>query len=203
MEETNELNNCNTEEIWKPIPRYDGVRDHYYEVSNLGRIRSVRIIKPYRDADGYPTMNFYYHDEGNERDGYPKRTNRKSKGVIQKKIHRVVAEAFIGPCPKGFQCHHLNGNRSDNRLENLSWVTPKENTSYRKIQGTELVGENSPNSKLSNEDVRKIRELLEEGRSNKKYARGKYTYLEIANMFGVTESNLHVIRYRKCWKSVN
>jgi len=42
-------------------------------------------------------------------------------------VHRAVLLAWVGPCPKGCQCDHLNGDNTDNRLENLQWVTPREN----------------------------------------------------------------------------
>ena len=41
--------------------------------------------------------------------------------------HHAVLYAWVGPCPKGFECDHLNGITTDNRLENLEWVTPEEN----------------------------------------------------------------------------
>lgn len=42
-------------------------------------------------------------------------------------IHRLVLETYVGPCPEGMQCRHLNGNQFDNRFENLCWGTPSEN----------------------------------------------------------------------------
>lgn len=43
------------------------------------------------------------------------------------KVHRLVLETFVGPCPEGFECNHKSRDRSDNRLENLEWVTHQDN----------------------------------------------------------------------------
>lgn len=48
------------------------------------------------------------------------------------RVHHLVLETFVGMCPPGMQCDHINRNRTDNRLENLRWVTPKENSRNRK-----------------------------------------------------------------------
>jgi hypothetical protein len=43
-------------------------------------------------------------------------------------VHRIVADAFLGPCPAGYQVDHVNGHKADNRAANLEYVTPSENT---------------------------------------------------------------------------
>ncbi|MDE2095631.1 MAG: HNH endonuclease [Patescibacteria group bacterium] len=73
-------------------------------------------------------------------------------------VHRLVLEAFIGPCPPGMECRHLNGNRSDNRLENLCWGTRIENVEDKRKHGTILRGEMNPNAKLTADTVIQIRE---------------------------------------------
>lgn len=98
-------------EIWKDIPGYEG----RYQISNLGRMRSirVRILKPYNS------------------DGYQIGTIREGDKQIRHGIHRFVAEAFL-PNPEGKeQVNHINGNRADNRVENLEWATCQENNLHR------------------------------------------------------------------------
>ena len=58
-------------------------------------------------------------------------------------VHRLVLAAFVGPCPVGYQCAHLNNVRDDNRVENLAWVTPKENISHKWLHGTMPAGDKS------------------------------------------------------------
>lgn len=53
-----------------------------------------------------------------------------------KRVHRLVLETFVGPCPEEMECRHLNGRRADNRLENLVWGTRSENTKDAVRHGT-------------------------------------------------------------------
>lgn len=71
-------------------------------------------------------------------------------------IHRLVLEHFVGPCPTGKLCRHLNGTPGDNRLSNLAWGTPVENSEDRKAHGTFQIGETTTNAKLTNEQVLEI-----------------------------------------------
>ena len=102
------------EEIWKPIKDYEGL----YEVSNLGRVKSLnyrgtrkeRILKNTERSNGYLAIGLI--------------KNGKTKMF---RVHRLVAEAFI-PNPENKPCvDHINTIRDDNRVENLRWVTYKEN----------------------------------------------------------------------------
>jgi hypothetical protein len=60
--------------------------------------------------------------------------NLKPGGAIKLKtmrVHRLVLDAFVGPCPDGMECRHLNGVKADCRLSNLAWGTRKENIEDR------------------------------------------------------------------------
>jgi HNH endonuclease/NUMOD4 motif/AP2 domain len=99
------------EEVWKPVPGFDG-----YEASNKGRIRSIKILKPYSNIknNGYKMVNF-------------------SMGKSKKKqfcVHRIVAETFIGPADKKNVVDHINGIRTDNNVENLRFCSHRENLSF-------------------------------------------------------------------------
>lgn len=96
------------EEIWKDIEGYEGL----YQVSNLGRVKKLpTILKNSLDKQGYEVVQLV-----NE--------NGKKKVL---KIHRLVANAFIENTENKPQVDHINTIRNDNRVENLRWVTPKEN----------------------------------------------------------------------------
>ena len=105
-----------TIEIWKDIKGYEGI----YQVSNLGRIKSLKygkevIMKPKPNTHGYIRVSITMHN--------------KKKSIA---VHRLVAETFI-PNPDNKPCiDHINTNRADNRVENLRWVTYSEN-SYNPI----------------------------------------------------------------------
>lgn len=78
-------------------------------------------------------------------------------------IHRLIAFAFLGPCPSGCEVRHLNGIPSDNRLENLSYGTHSQNMQDAIRHGTAPRGEKNPSAILSKSSVREIRRLREEG----------------------------------------
>lgn len=109
-------------------------------------------------------------------------------------VHRLVLEAFVGPCPPGMECRHYpDQNPANNRLENLSWATPKTNQGDRKENGTTVEGENHGAVKLTESLVRKIR---------KKYATGKYTMYRLGIIFKVNSGTIHSVIHRKTWKHV-
>ena len=74
-------------------------------------------------------------------------------------MHRLVLDAFIGPCPPGHEASHLNGDPSDNRLANLTWESRPENNRRKHEHGTAPVGEANPAAKFTAEQVRAIREV--------------------------------------------
>lgn len=104
-------------EVWKPVRGYFNL----YEVSNYGRVRSLnyhhtdkeRILSPFKNSGGYLIVGLY-----------------KDEKRKKYRIHRLVWEAFNGPIPKGMQINHLNEDKTDCSLTNLSLVTPKENINY-------------------------------------------------------------------------
>lgn len=111
-------------ENWKDVIGYENL----YQVSNLGRIKSLpkkvsngngtfitqeKILKPYLDKSGYHTVNLYL--------------NKKKK---LHKIHRLVGIAFIDNPDNKPAINHKNSIRTDNRVENLEWVTFSENNQH-------------------------------------------------------------------------
>jgi hypothetical protein len=106
-------------ENWKPISGFEGL----YEISDQGNLKSLRRNRLMRPS----VVNDVGHLQA-----------RLSKmGTVRYAyVHRLVLEAFVGQCPPGMQCRHLNGDPSDNRLENLRWGTPSEDNYDRIRHGT-------------------------------------------------------------------
>ncbi len=99
-------------------------------------------------------------------------------------VHRLVLEAFVGPCPPGMECRHFpDRDPTNNNLTNLAWGTYQQNVLDKRFHGTMRRGEKHPHSKLKNEDVRKIRTLLSQ----------KTTLRAVATMFGISVGNVHRI----------
>jgi hypothetical protein len=120
-------------EEWRPVYGYEG----HYEVSSLGRVRSVdrtvagphdgarwrlrgKLMRPTPWRKGYLGINL-------SKDGKQRRFQ----------VHRLVLEAFVGPCPEGQQACHNNNVRSDNCLVNLRWDTLSANMRDKAIHGTD------------------------------------------------------------------
>ena len=82
-------------------------------------------------------------------------------------VHRLVLEAFVGPCPDGMESRHLNGNQSDNCLTNLAWGTRHENSQDKKDHGTLPLGENVHNAVLTESIVLQVRHDFRHGKSFK------------------------------------
>ena len=105
------------EEQFKPIKGFEGL----YEVSNLGRVKSLIrniILKPSYDKTGYHILSLY-----------------KGKKHNTKTVHRLIAMGFIQNLENKPEVNHINGIKSDNRIENLEWATRKENVNHAHMTG--------------------------------------------------------------------
>lgn len=110
----------------------------------------------------------------------------------QVSVHKLVLTTFVGPCPAGMQCRHLNGNRSDPRLENLAWGTPQENANDRIRHGTTLRGEANPAAVLTTIQVEAVVVLHKAGWGARR----------IAKVFSVDRGTITQILSGKKWKHV-
>jgi predicted DNA-binding protein YlxM (UPF0122 family) len=161
-------------EEWRDIP------DSTYEVSNQGRVRrktNGRIRSLPIGTSGYQTIRIPIA-------GIPK----------NQYIHRLVAHAFIGPCPDGKEVNHIDGDKLNNRPNNLEYVTPVENAHHAFFtirKGIPVVGEQSGCAKLTESQVTEIHRL---------YATGNYRLNKIAERFSVTPSQIGLIVKGKSWK---
>lgn len=174
-------------EIWAGIPDYPA-----YEASSLGRIASLyklnprtghtigttrRILKVRPMKNGYLIVNLCVNKE-------------KAKNKL---VHHLVLTAFGKPQPPGMECRHLDGNRTNNRLENLCWGTRQENIQDRTRHGKTVRGSEHGMARLIAEDIREIRLLRE--------TEAKST-LELAQMFGISRQHTDDIIARRRWKHV-
>lgn len=108
-------------------------------------------------------------------------------------IHQLVLEMYVGTCPIGMQCRHLNGNPADNHLENLCWGSRSENAQDAIKHGTHnslKCGEESPNVKLTKQDVKSIRKL---------YESKNFTQQQLADKFNISQSNISYIIRKETW----
>ena len=141
-------------EIWKDIPDYEGV----YQVSNLGRIRSLdRYIKRGKSRFFKEGQIQKLQNNGN---GYLYK-QLKHKGKHRNfYIHRLVSMVFIGERPDGMMICHKDGDTTNNNLDNLRYDTPLENNIDQFRHGVEK-------GKLSNDDVLKVRKMYKDGYKTK------------------------------------
>lgn len=125
-------------EIWKPVKGYEGL----YEVSNLGRVKTIERAVPWlsrnRKTKANRTIPSKIRASQINFRGYGRiQLSKGCKNVIFS-AHRLVAEAFIpNPENKPF-INHINCDRNDNRVENLEWCTSKENSQHRMKYGKVL-----------------------------------------------------------------
>lgn len=162
-------------EKWVWINGYE----NRYQVSNLGRIKSfgrnTPLIMKLKDIRGYKNVILF--------NGIYKKT---------KQVHRLVAQSFI-PNPFNLpEVNHINGNKADNCVTNLEWISKSDNIKHAWKNGLKNQdGENNPNCVLTDDIVRNI--LL----------KGKYgTYTQMSKDYGISRSTLEHILKRHTWKHI-
>ncbi len=115
-------------------------------------------------------------------------------GIVKTlKVYWLTATAFHGPCPKGMQCRHLDGNSQNGAASNLKWGTRQENKDDEIRHETRARGDRTGGSKLNDEKVREIRKI---------YASGGISQNQLAKQYGITQATLGQVTRRVCWRHV-
>jgi hypothetical protein len=112
-----------TSETWLPVVGYEG----YYEVSSHGRVRSVDRVIVRSDGQTRHFRGQMMALSPDSQGNYLLVRLKRDGGGRTFLVHRLMLEAFRGPCPDGMESCHGNDIKDDNRLENLRWDTPTEN----------------------------------------------------------------------------
>ena len=170
-----------TNERWLPVVGYEG----RYDVSDRGRVRSY-----WHGNSWWPTPQNVVSMHQEDRSGYQcvlLRSAGVSRGV---RVHRLVLESFVGLRPVGQVGRHLNGDPSDNRLENLCWGTPQENADDTIRHGRSPRGRRHFNARLTEDDVRTIRA---------RRAKGEYA-ATIAADYDISAEHVCGIANGKVWR---
>lgn len=167
---------------FRPVVGYEG----RYEISSDGQIRTLIGIGCRRAGSILECAS--------NRKGYRRVCLRAGGQSRTSVIHRLVLEAFVGPAPSPqHQCNHKNGVKSDNRVENLEWVTQRENIRHAADTGlwSPHVGESHGRALVTEDDVRAIRSL-----------EGVIPAKVLGRCYGVHAASVRAIWRRRNWKHV-
>lgn len=147
-----------------------------YMVSSDGDVYGPRRkLRPKINQYGYPVVVLSDTARGTRRDA---------------SVHRLVLEAFAGPCPPGMQADHVNRNRADNRLSNLRWVTREEQNRNRVLRPPK--GEEYSAAKLTVDTVRELRTLRSAGAPLR----------DLARRYSVCEATVSLVARGLRWRHV-
>lgn len=162
-----------------------------YRCSDDGSVWSRRV----RGSGDYLSDKWHQLKSNVDRDGYLRVSLYCNRKLHKYKVHRLVCKAFHGPSPEGLECRHLNGNRTDNSAKNLVWGTKTENQADRVRNGTmnPLRGEKHHAAKLTENNVREIREI---------YVIGNVNQRQLAKLYGVSRWQIGRIIRGQGWQHV-
>jgi hypothetical protein len=162
-------------ENWKDVIGYEGL----YQVSDMGRVKSIgygkeKIMKPGTKKIGYCYVIL-------SKDGIKKSHN----------IHRLIAIHFLDNPDNEKTINHINGIKTDNRLENLEWCSQSHNIKHAFDNGLKISckGTNHGSCKLTDQQVLEIRSSNLKG-------------VELARIYGVSGTQISYIKRRMNWNHI-
>lgn len=167
------------EEIWKDIVGYEGL----YQVSNLGRVKNnIKLLSTKVVSSGYPSVMLC-----------------KSGKSKRQRIHRLVLDAFVPNIENKPNGNHIDGDKSNNLLHNLEWVTVSENSKHAIKLGLLVMpnirGVKNGRSKVTEQQVLEIRKMKSELGDN-------ITYKKMGEIFGVSDNQISMICNRRHWTHI-
>lgn len=181
---TENLSGIELREAWKPIPGYVG----RYEASDMGRVRSITRRTP--SKGGSTRLNHgRVLTATPDKKGYLRLSLSRGPNIVTRWVHQLILEAFVGAKPDGMVALHANNNPADNRLLNLSWGTPKQNSAQMARDGRSLRGERNPTAKLRAKDIAAIIAARAAGA----------TQQQVADQFGVDRTLISKIERGFAW----
>ena len=133
-----------------------------YKVSNLGNVMGPKGLRKPVPINTYGHVAICWRHNGK---------------IVQRYVHRLVLHYFVGPCPEGQEVLHLDGDPSNNQLENLTYGTHLQNS----LDGKQ--------TKLTEDDVRLIRS-------------GNYYQWELCDHLGISGSSVYNIQTRRSHKHI-
>lgn len=177
-------------EIWRDIKGYEGC----YQVSNMGRVKSLSRVIVRSDGQSITVKERILSESKNDRGYYGVRISKNGKQSTPK-IHSLVANAFI-PNPQNLkEVNHKDGNKKNNYVDNLEWSTRSHNIKHAFDNGLNTtVGENNPRSVLTELDVVNIRDRRDNGELEKS------VYKDYSNKIGI--SGFKGVWNDRTWKTI-
>lgn len=161
------------DEVWVFHPKYDNIL-----VSSLGKIKNAstgNLVSIRTTKQGYQTCSLH-----------PTGYNR----TISKLVHRLVAETFFAYLDTDkYEVNHMNGNKSDNSIHNLNWMTRQENLQHARDTGLfkQQWGKANGRYKYSEDDIKTLDNLRTEG----------YTLKQLGYLLDISESSVHSLFKRR------
>ena len=172
-------------EEWRDVKGYEW----FYQVSNLGRVKSLARTVTRINGSPYSVRECFLVP-AKQSAGYGSVCLHRQAGRKYRLVHKLVMQAFVGPCPEGHEVNHFDGSKRSNALSNLEYVTSVQNKAHAREMGLwENRGEHGPRAKLTNAQASEIRRRHAAGELQK----------DMAKEFGVSVTTMCTLIHGKIY----